>query len=89
METKKLGMIAAAALTVLAAQANAGEGKQAKSAKPAAANGEMCLSAQCGSAGCGNKSEMLDGKKKITNAADCKKLGGTWGKPATASTHKH
>ncbi len=93
MEAKKLGMIAAAALTVLAAQANAGDNKAKKAAttQPAATTSEMCLSAKCGSAGCANKSELkTTDDKKVADAAACKKLGGKWGKPVTAAaTHKH
>jgi len=73
MDSKKLGMFAAAALTLLAAQANA-EGKKAAAAKAE----EMTCGNTCGSvsgSGCGGKVEVEAGKK---DAAACKAASGQW-----------
>lgn len=84
MDSKKLGMFAAAALTVLASQANAGEAakKDAKAAK----GGEVCVSNTC--AGNGGKCKghaIPDVKDKA--ACDAKK-DATWKKlEANAAPH--
>jgi hypothetical protein len=75
MNSKKLGMFAAAALTVLASQASAGEAN--KDAK-ATANVEGVCANTCGSvsgSGCGGKVVVEAGSK---DPAACKKANGKW-----------
>lgn len=76
MDSKKLGMFAAAALTVLASQANAKEVK--KAAKATTAKGEMVCANTCGGvsgSGCGGKVLVEKGSK---DKAACEKAKGKW-----------
>ncbi|HET9237115.1 MAG TPA: hypothetical protein VFO10_07685 [Oligoflexus sp.] len=71
MDSKKLGMFAAAALTVLASQANAGD-KKAAPAAAAKASGEMECVGTC-APGCGGKI-----REGVKDAAACKEAKGNW-----------
>jgi hypothetical protein len=71
MDSKKLGMFAAAALTVLASQANAGE-KKAAPAAAAKADGEMVCVGTC-APGCQGQV-----KKDLKDQAACEAKNGTW-----------
>jgi hypothetical protein len=71
MDSKKLGMFAAAALTVLASQANAGE-KKAAPAAAAKADGEMVCVGTC-APGCQGQV-----KKDIKDQAACEAKKGNW-----------
>lgn len=91
MDSKKLGMFAAAALTVLAAQANAGEAAK-KDAKAAAKGGEVCVSNTCAGNGGTCKGHAIP---DVKDEAACKaKKDTTWKKleanaAPKADGHKH
>lgn len=75
MDSKKLGMFAAAALTVLAAQASAKDNKAAPAAA-AKADGEMVCMGNCTPTCKGQE------KKDLKDKASCEAKNGTWASKA-------